>query len=262
MRRSGSNECGLSLMSSERDTDSDWNQLGKVDPYWAVITDERYRADTMDALGRQAFYDSGLFDVDMFHATLKRHFSAPDHFETCLDFGAGVGRLLVPMAQRANRAVGIDIAESMRAICQTHLDELGLAQVKLVPTPQAAAEFGPFDWINSYIVMQHIPPSRGLELIESLTSLLEPGGYLSLHISTHRDPHLMPSQTRNPLRLLARSLRNRLFPQRDVGQITMYDYDLADVLSRLERLGCKQFHLEPTNHGGHHGFMIYTQRTQ
>lgn len=42
-------------MSSERDTDSDWNQLGAVDPFWAVITDERFRADKMDTTTREAF---------------------------------------------------------------------------------------------------------------------------------------------------------------------------------------------------------------
>lgn len=254
--------CGdrLKFMQSKRDTDSDWNQLGKVDPYWAVITDERYRAGTMDALGRQAFYDSGLFDVDRFHAALKRYFSAPDHFEACLDFGAGVGRLLVPMAQRANRAVGVDIADSMRAICQAYVDELGLARVKLVPTPQAAAEFGPFDWINSYIVLQHIPPAKGLDLIADLVSSLRPGGFLSLQVTTHRDPTRFPPDTAGPVRKWLRSLRNNLMPRRDLGQITMYDYDLNQVLARLTDANCPHFILEPTNHGGHHGFMIYAQK--
>lgn len=250
------------LMNQNRDTDADWDHLGQTQPYWAVMTEERFRGQKVSRDVEDQFYQSGQGDVEAIHATLMARFQAPERFKSCLDFGCGLGRLLIPMAARADQAIGVDVAASMRRLCQQRLDRDGLNHVILVDVPTSAASYAPFAWINSYIVMQHIPPSRGLELIESLTSLLELGGYLSLHITTHRDPHLMPSQTRNPLRLLARSLRNRLFPQRDVGQITMYDYDLADVLSRLERLGCKQFHLEPTNHGGHHGFMIYTQRTQ
>jgi 2-polyprenyl-3-methyl-5-hydroxy-6-metoxy-1,4-benzoquinol methylase len=247
-------------MSSERDTDSDWNQLGEVDPFWAVITDERFRAGRMDATTREAFYQSGVINIDRFHSELKRHFSAPDHFEACLDFGAGVGRLLVPMAQRARQAVGVDIADSMRAICQTRLDEVGLSLVKLVATPKEAAAFGPFDWVNSFIVLQHIPPARGMVLIEDLLAMVGPGGFLSLQVTTHREAHLMPQDTAGPARKLLRQVRNSLFPKRDVGQITMYDYDVGQVLDLLTRAGFPRFVLEHTDHGGHHGYMIYAQK--
>lgn len=247
-------------MSSERDTDSDWNQLGKVDPFWAVITDERFRADKMDATTREAFYESGQASVDQFHAALKHYFSAPDHFEACLDFGAGVGRLLVPMAKRSSRAVGVDIADSMRAICQARLDESGLSEVKLVATPTAAAAFGPFDWVNSFIVLQHIPPARGIELITDLVSSVKPSGFVSIHVTTHRDAHLVLQDRASPARKLLRQLRNSLFPRPDVGQITMYDYDLGQVLALLTRAGCPRFVLEHTDHGGHHGYMIYAQK--
>jgi 2-polyprenyl-3-methyl-5-hydroxy-6-metoxy-1,4-benzoquinol methylase len=247
-------------MVSERDTDSDWNQLGEVDPFWAVITDERFRAGRMDATARDAFYQSGVIDIDQFHTALKRHFSAPDHFEACLDFGAGVGRLLVPMAQRARQAVGVDIADSMRAVCQARLDEVGLSRVKLVPTPKEAAAFGPFDWVNSYIVLQHIPPARGMVLIEDLLAQVGPGGFLSLHVTTFRDAHLTLQHTVGPVRKLLRQVRNSLFPRRDIGHITMYDYDLGQVLALLIRAGFPRFVLEHTDHGGHHGYMIYAQK--
>jgi 2-polyprenyl-3-methyl-5-hydroxy-6-metoxy-1,4-benzoquinol methylase len=247
-------------MSSERDTDSDWNQLGAVDPFWAVITDERFRADKMDTNTREAFYESGYGNVDQFHTALKHYFSAPDHFEASLDFGSGVGRLLVPMAKRSNQAVGVDIAESMRAVCQTRLDELGLSTVKLVATPKAAAAFGPFDWINSFIVLQHIPPSRGMELMADLLATLRPGGYLSLHLTSFRDAHLMSQDTAGPVRKLLRQVKSSLLQETQIGQISMFDYDLGQVLALLTRAGCPRFVLEHTDHGGHHGFMIYAQK--
>jgi SAM-dependent methyltransferase len=247
-------------MSGERDTDSDWNQLGEVDPFWAVITDERYRTGRMDAAAREAFYQSGFADIDRFHRALTHYFSAPDQFGACLDFGAGVGRLLGPMAKRAHQAVGVDIAGSMRAICQSRLDELGLSQVKLVATPKEAAAFGPFDWVNSFIVLQHIPPTRGMSLIADLLSVVRVGGFLSLQVTTHRDAHLVPQDTAGPLRKLLRQARNALFPRRDTGQITMYDYDLGQVLALFTRAGCPRFVLEHTDHGGHHGYMIYAQK--
>lgn len=247
-------------MRGERDTDADWNRLGAEDPFWAVITDERFRAGKMDSGTRDAFYQTGFGDIEHFHSVLRQHFNAPDHFEACLDFGAGVGRLLVPLAKRSTRAVGIDIAESMRAMCQKHLIELGVSTVSLVATPKEAATLGLFDWVNSYIVLQHIPPSRGIALIGDLLAMVKPGGFLSLQITTHRDAHLLSQDTAGPLRKLLRRFRDSLFPRHDVGQITMFDYDLDQVLALIRKAGFQNHHLEPTNHGGHHGFMIYAQK--
>lgn len=247
-------------MGSQRDTDADWNHLGKTDPFWAVITDERFRAEQIDDAAREAFYASGQTNIRQFHVALQRYFAAPDRFEACLDFGSGLGRLLFPIASMADRAVGVDVAQSMRDLCQQRLNELDQAHVRLVANPIEAAAFGPFDWVNSYIVLQHIPPVRGLELIAQLVTSLKPSGFLSLHVTTFREPHLSHRETTGALRALLRQIRSRLFPNRDLGQITMYDYDLGQVLELLTRNGCPRFVLEHTNHGGHHGYMIYAQK--
>ena len=247
------------LMGGERDTDADWNQLGKLDPFWAVITDDRFRAERLDEQAREEFYTSGYSDIATFHAALQRYFQAPDRFQSCLDFGAGVGRLLVPMTGRAEQAVGVDIAESMRDLCQIRLSELGLAHVKLVATPKDAVIYGPFDWVNSFIVLQHIPPARGLGLIGELVAQVKPGGFFSLQLTCFREAHLMPSVPSGLLRKQLQRVRSRLSHRQNVGQVTMYDYDLSQVLKILTQAGCERFMLDHTNHGGHHGYMIYGQ---
>ena len=70
----------------------------------------------------------------------------------------------------------------------------------------------------------------------------------------------MSQDTAGPVRKLLRQVRNTLFPRPDIGQITMYDYDQGQVLALLTRAGCPRFVLEHTDHGGHHGYMIYAQK--
>jgi 2-polyprenyl-3-methyl-5-hydroxy-6-metoxy-1,4-benzoquinol methylase len=246
-------------MVGERDTDADWNLLGKLDPFWAVITEDRFRAEQMDEQAREAFYTSGHNDIASFHAALQRYLQAPDHFQSSLDFGAGIGRLLGPMAAISDQLVGVDIADSMREHCQKRLTELALSHVKLVATPKEALAHGPFDWVNSYTVIQHIPPTRGLELIADLAAQIKPGGFFSLHVTCSREAHLIPPVAKGFLRQQWRDIRARIFPVQDVGRMTMYDYDLGQVLTILTQAGCKRFMLDPTNHGGHHGYMIYGQ---
>jgi 2-polyprenyl-3-methyl-5-hydroxy-6-metoxy-1,4-benzoquinol methylase len=246
-------------MGSERDTDADWNQLGKTAPFWAVLTDDRFRGQELDDQAREAFYASGYLEVAGIYAALQHYFDVPDRIRSCLDFGAGVGRLLVPMAGIAEQAVGVDIAESMRDLCQNRLSELALSHVKLVATPKDAVIYGPFDWVNSFIVLQHIPPARGLELIGELAALVKPGGFFSLHVTCAREAHLIPPFAEGFLRQQLRDMRARFLSKADLGRITMYDYDLNQVLKSLTQAGCKRFMLDHTNHGGHLGYMIYGQ---
>jgi hypothetical protein len=117
------------------------------------------------------------------------------------------------------------------------------------------------DWINSFIVFQHIPPERGLVLLAQLLDRLKPAGLLSLHLTLYRESHLMPPQPPGPKR---RSLAARLLgtppappPQHAVGEMMMYDYDMNQVLAALHRRGVRETLLVHTDHGGHHGVMIF-----
>jgi hypothetical protein len=40
--------------------------------------------------------------------------------------------------------------------------------------------------------------------------------------------------------------------------MSMFDYDLGRVLALMTMRGCGPFWLEPTDHGGVHGFWIFT----
>jgi len=46
---------------------------------------------------------------------------------------------------------------------------------------------GPFAWINSYIVFQHIPPKEGLALLQAALSRAGPGAFASVQVTAWRD---------------------------------------------------------------------------
>ncbi len=50
-------------------TDEDWERWGRTDPYFGVLTDERFRAGNLDTTTKAAFYDSGARDIE---AVLRR----------------------------------------------------------------------------------------------------------------------------------------------------------------------------------------------
>jgi SAM-dependent methyltransferase len=226
-----------------RDTDADWRKLGATEPYWGVLTHSDYLSQNLTPERIEAFYASGREYVDDVLARFARIYGATPG-GAALDFGCGAGRLTEAMAERTAAATGYDISPGMLEKARSRGGRA--LYVDALPA-------GPFDWINSFIVLQHIPPARGLAVIESLLARLAPGGFVSLQLTYAREPHLEPS---GGWRRLARGLRSAP----PVGVISMYDYDLSAVMRRLTRAGVGETTLVPTDHGGHHGAIILGRR--
>ena len=162
---------------------------------------------------------------------------------SALDYGCGVGRLSEAMMAYSKAVTGYDISSGMLEIARGR--NAGITYVDALPD-------GPFDWINSALVFQHMAPERGLAELEALLQRLGPAGVISLQFTLWRSADLIPA---------APSLVRRLrLAEPPVGSIQMYDYDLNAIVQRLEASGLRRLCLHTTNHAGHHGVMIIGQR--
>jgi len=236
----------MAVRGGERDTDADWRELGATQPYWGVLSHPDYRTENLTEDALEAFYASGETYVADVLARFRRHFGARPK-GSALDFGCGAGRLTEPMAARMTQATGYDIAPGMLAEARKRCGRA--LYVGELPD-------GPFDWINSFIVLQHIPPARGLTLIAALAQRLALGGFASLHVTIWREARLQPPPA-SRLRKVARAFRDVDPP---LGAITMYDYDLSAVVKVLNQAGLADLHLVATDHGGHHGVIVLGRR--
>lgn len=164
-------------------TDKDWETWGSTDPYFGVLSSEEYHRPALDLDARDRFFRSGEEHVQRVLGLLRTEFDPPFTPEGILDFGSGVGRLVIPFSKRALRVVGVDISPSMiaeaEANCRTHdidnaefvLSDDGLSKVT-----------GQFELVHSYLVLQHIAWPRGRKLIQSLADKVSPGGFLALQV--------------------------------------------------------------------------------
>lgn len=163
-------------------TDRDWEKWGAVDPYFGVVSDDRFRKSNLDQGARADFFASGERHVADLLARLGCR--SPDEERwvptSCLDFGCGTGRLLLPLAKRAASAVGVDVSPSMLAECSKNVQMFDVQNVTLVDS--AAKTSGEFSLVHSYIVFQHIPWKRGRVLLQDLARRVSPGGCLAVHL--------------------------------------------------------------------------------
>ena len=246
-------------MSGYRGT---WEELGATDPYFAVLTEDRYRSARLDANALDTFFASGR-DHAARVLTVARSLEPGFTPRRALDFGCGVGRVAIPFAAACEHVVGTDASPAMLERARLHADEAGVTNLELVRTGDTLAELpGSFDFIHSFAVLQHIPVGTGMALLRHLLSRLSDGGIAALHLTYARHSRRAPllRWARANITLLHRAanlLTGR--PWRE-PYMQMNCYDLNAVLAAFRAAGCGRLALRFTTHGDAEGVFIFGQR--
>ena len=159
-------------MNARRRYDRDWDALAETEPLFAVLTDELYLTSRLTPENEAGFWRSGETYVESIADLFQAHFGCALEPARALDFGCGVGRLLVPIARRSQAAVGVDIASAMRSLAQSACERAGLSNVSLAASLPANESF---DFVNALLVFQHIPVRQGLGLLDDILGALRAG---------------------------------------------------------------------------------------
>ena len=245
-------------------TDAQWQAWAERDPYFGVLTEERYRSRSLTAESLEEFFRSGRQHVQQTLEDCARHCGALC-LRHCLDFGCGVGRLLLPLAGLAEVCVGVDIAPAMLAEAARNCERYHCHNVRLARTLEELPAQERFTFIHSHIVLQHLEPQRGLGLIRALLERLESGGVAALHVTYAHSKHRRNLGVRpwvSRLNLLVRRPLTRLrrrITRRD-PPMQMNVYDMNRVLFLAHEAGVRQAGLKFTDHAGHLGVVLFLRR--
>ena len=167
-------------------TDSMWEKWGKSDPYYAVITRDQYHTKNLSE-SKAAFFESGRAHITGVLQDLGQRFGASDR-HSALDFGCGVGRLVVPLASYFARVDGMDISPSMLKEASVNLADRAIKNVDLLQSDDGltALRDKKYDLVHSHLVLQHIPRERGYVLIDKLLSHVAPDGSFYIQVPVKR----------------------------------------------------------------------------
>lgn len=247
------------------DPDRDWERFGAEDPYYAILNTEAYRNDRLDEKALEEIFRSGENCVKGFLSHAEARFAWKPS-GAALEFGCGVGRLLLPLARRFESVTGVDVSESMLREAEHHCRRTGSENVHLLVCDDSLTSLHPgYDFILSYLVFQHLPVRRGEAVLRRLLELLRPGGVAVLHFTTHR--------TGSPWRQVVHVLRRNFLPLHWIAnavsgmrvdeplmQTNLYRRDRIDDI--LASHGITEVEAVPMRHGDHVGLMLYLQRPQ
>lgn len=246
------------------DSDVSWERYGREDPYFGVLSHERFRRADKPGPERTEFFATGEADVESMLALIETAVAPRFMPRRALDFGCGVGRILIPLARRIPEVVGLDVSPSMLAEARVNCEQAGLQNVTLLAGDDSLSALqGKFDFIHSRMVFQHIPESRGIRIAERLLSRLADDGVGALHFVyatarpawrewAHRVRKSVPMA--HPLVNLLRGRRMSA----PLMQMNLYDSDR--VLRLLQQHGCRQMSVQLTDHGGYFGALFFFRR--
>jgi len=152
----------------------DWEDLGKLDPMWAVLSDPDKRFGGWDA---EEFFATGEREINALMMSAKT-LKLPHEHTRALDFGCGVGRLTRALAGRFKEAVGVDVSAPMVAKAKDlNADIAGASFIVNTAADLRIFPDAHFDLVYTNIVLQHLPSSAMmLGYIRDFVRVLKPGG--------------------------------------------------------------------------------------
>jgi len=162
-----------------------WESLARREAYYAVLTEDDYLEENLNEAGHRKFLKTGQEDVDRFLHLIHRHIDPSFQPRNVLEFGCGVGRLLLALAEASEEVTGIDVSQSMLDEALENFQREGKKNFRLLSSKDALKDLGDhrFDFILSYIVFQHIQPAEGIPAMRELLQFLEPAGIGLFHFA-------------------------------------------------------------------------------
>lgn len=231
-------------------SDREWERIGRKEPFYGVWTDESLLSGVRDAQAEERFWSSGERHIHSVFQFISTHLEPGFSPQIALDFGCGVGRLLLPMSEKCVEVVGVDVSASMLEVARKQLKEKSIDNASLSQASDGLFA-GPerFDLVHSYIVFQHIPPSRGYRILDQLLARLMPGGIGVLHFSFKN--YQRGKWLRRLQQLPVFKQVGNLVAGKSLNEpvMQMNEYDMNRIMSRIMPVADGSVHMEFTDHG-------------
>src|SRR4051794_12834157 len=159
------------------DKDNDWERFAAREPYFAVVTDPRFLRANLTPEHERAFFASGESLVSWMLGVVDAALAPQFAPMSTLEFGCGLGRLALPLAQRPGSVLAVDRSAVMLEAARAEAARRGLDHV-VFESPDALFTGPPraFDLVVCYHVLQRLRRQEGLALLRRLEACIGADG--------------------------------------------------------------------------------------
>lgn len=217
----------------------EWNELGWMDPYWAILTNPAGKFGNWNIEEFFAFGEQEIKEV----INKAKELGYPQGWDSALDFGCGVGRLTRALGKHFGKCYGVDISENMLAQARQLNQSLSNASF-LLNTQEDLRLFkdNAFDMIYTNLVLQHLPRRSTIRhYISEFVRTLKRNGLLVFQLLSH-----IPLRNRiQPRRRLYAALRTFgvnerfLYCRLRLHPLRIHFIPPGEVIAFLKQIGAK-----------------------
>jgi SAM-dependent methyltransferase len=237
-------------------SDKHWKIFGKSNPYFGVLSDNKFKSDALTDEVLAEFFETGRLETT---ETLRRYQAIFGAFNpgSCLDFGCGVGRNSIHLADQFQTVTGVDVSPGM--LREAECNALKYGKPNLVF--REAIGDAPFDFVYSNIVLQHIHPSVGLGILKTILDRVAEGGGGMIQIVFRIPKHLEKLNRRMDALPWLWGFWNLCMGRKfSHPRMATYAYPIDDVLALFVEAGIPSCFSEFTNHSDHIGVKIFFRK--
>ena len=247
----------------KRDPENEWKRMGKTDPYYGVISMDQFRQDKMTKEVKDQFFESGEQHISYVFDTIHTYLDTDFDAETALDYGCGTARCTIPLAQRCEKVIGLDVSEAMLAEAELNCKELKVDNVSLSYSDHLEQESELYDLVHCFIVFQHIPPVKGEQIFSAMLNSLKQGGCIAVQFVYYREVSAAVK--------MMGGVRKRLPPvhalvnflnKKPLNEPLMEKncYDLNEIFHILQMHGCGNVHVAFQGKGKLKSVVVFAQK--
>jgi SAM-dependent methyltransferase len=161
-----------------------WDEFGKRDPLWAILTREDARRGQWD---EGAFFATGEVEVAGLIKNLDT-LSLPSARRRALDFGCGVGRITRALCRYFEECDGVDIAPSMIRLAEAYNRDGRRCRYHVNASNDLQRfENDSFDLVYSNLVLQHMRPELVEGYVQEFLRVASPEGVVVFEVPSERD---------------------------------------------------------------------------
>jgi SAM-dependent methyltransferase len=163
-----------------------WQHLGELEPYWSVLTAEQFKKSKLRDI--DDFYNTGRQYVSTIFDTLDRNEIDYRWYQSCLEYGCGLGRVTRWLSEEFSCVFGYDISRTHLQEANLYLSNQDVKNVILrhITRPNDIINLPKVDLVYSIIVLQHNPPPLIQMIIKEMIRALNPGGAAMFQVPTYR----------------------------------------------------------------------------
>jgi len=248
-----------------RNSDKEWQKFTRKEPFHSGGIDlEKFRHDKLEKESVHEFFATGRDQIEYILTTIRERISPGFFPSRALDFGCGVGRIVIPLADVCPVVVGVDVSDTVMEEARNICNGRSLTKIEFYKSDDDLSEVpGNFDLIHSSFTFQHIALKRGEKILKRFVELLSDDGVGVVDLLIHRDVpkyiHVLGSVRKQVpfFHNLANLLEGKPFFEPYAEKNV---YDINRIVTMLYENGCGNLHLRLFRNGNHMDAFLFFQK--